>query len=47
VNLGPRFDDYYLAYILWREKVIIFAVAHAKRRLCYFRCRIREAGRMF
>lgn len=47
VNLGPRFEEYYLAYILWREKVIILAVAHAKRRPFYFRRRIGEARRLF
>lgn len=47
VNLRPQFGEYYIAFILWREKVVILAVPHAKRRPFYFRRRIGEARRMF
>jgi plasmid stabilization system protein ParE len=46
-NLTPRFDEYYIAYMIWREKVVILAVAHAKRRPYYWRKRISEAKKMF
>lgn len=47
VNLKPRFGEYYIAYMIWREKVVILAVAHAKRRPYYWRDRIVQARRMF
>ncbi|HBJ84435.1 MAG TPA: hypothetical protein DDZ88_11310 [Verrucomicrobiales bacterium] len=47
VNLTPRFGEYYLAYMLWHEQVIILAVAHAKRRPYYWRHRISESKQMF
>lgn len=47
VNLKPRFSEYHIAYMIWREKVVILAVAHAKRRPYYWRDRIDEARRMF
>ena len=47
VNLRPRFGEYYLAYMIWREKVVILAVGHAKRRPYYWRNRIGEAKKMF
>lgn len=46
-NLRPRFDEYYIAYMIWREKVVILAIAHAKRRPYYWRKRIGEAKQMF
>ncbi len=46
VNL-PRFKEQYIAYMIWREKVVILAVAHAKRRPYYWRNRIGEARKMF
>lgn len=46
-NLRPRFGEYYIAFILWREKVVILAIAHGKRRPFYFRDRIGEARRMY
>ena len=47
VNLAPRFSEYYIAYMIWREKVVILAVAHAKRKPYYWRERIGEARKMF
>jgi len=47
VNLKPRFSEYYIAYMIWREKVVILAIAHAKRRPYYWRKRIDEAKEMF
>ena len=47
MNLKPRFSEYHIAYMFWREKVVILAVAHAKRRPYYWRDRIDEARRMF
>jgi plasmid stabilization system protein ParE len=47
VNLAPRFDEYYIAYMIWRESVVILAVAHAKRKPYYWRGRIGEARKMF
>lgn len=46
-NLKPRFSEYYIAYMIWREKVVILAIAHAKRRPYYWRKRIGEAKQMF
>ncbi|MBB5032929.1 type II toxin-antitoxin system RelE/ParE family toxin [Prosthecobacter vanneervenii] len=46
-NLKPRFSEYYIAYMIWRQKVVILAVAHAKRRPYYWRQRIGEAKDMF
>lgn len=42
VNLTPRFGEYYIAYMVWKEKVVILAVAHAKLRPYYWRNRILE-----
>ena len=47
MNLTPRFGEYYIAYMIWREKVVILAVAHAKRRPYYWRKRIGESKNMF
>jgi len=47
VNLKPRFSEYYIAYMIWRDKVVILAIAHAKRRPYYWRRRIDEAKEMF
>ena len=47
VNLVPRFGEYYLPFMLWREKVVILAVAHAKRRPYYWRSRVAEAKNLF
>ena len=47
VNLTPRFGETYIAYMIWREKVVILAVAHAKRRPYYWRRRIAEAREIF
>jgi hypothetical protein len=43
VNLTPRFGEYYIAYMLWHDKVVILAIAHAKRRPYYWRHRISES----
>lgn len=37
VNLGPRMEEYYIAYRLFGERIIILAVGHARRRPYYFR----------
>ena len=47
VNLTPRFGAYYIAYMIWRDKPVILAVAHGKRRPYYWRKRVGEARRMF
>lgn len=47
VNLNPRFGEYYIAYMIWRQKVVIVAVAHAKRRPHYWRDRIGESKKLF
>jgi plasmid stabilization system protein ParE len=47
VNLLPRFEEYYLPFMIWQDKVVILAVAHAKRRPYYWRNRIGEAKKMF
>lgn len=47
VNLVPRFGEYYMAYMIWQEKVVILAVAHAKRRPRYWRQRIHQAKKLF
>jgi plasmid stabilization system protein ParE len=46
-NLTPRFGEHYIAYMIWREKVTILAIAHAKRRPYYWRNRIGEAKKLF
>lgn len=47
VNLHPRFGEYYIAYMIWREKIVILAVAHAKRRPYYWSKRISESKKLF
>ena len=47
VNLTPRFGEYYIAYMIWREQVVILAIAHAKCRPYYWRTRISEARNLF
>ena len=47
VNLTPRFGEYYIAFMIWKDNVVILAVAHAKRRPYYWRKRIGEAREMF
>lgn len=47
VNLKPRFGEYYIAYMIWNDQVIILAIAHAKRRPYYWRRRVGEAKKMF
>lgn len=47
VNLKPRFGEYYIAYMIWKDQVIILAIAHAKRRPYYWRRRIVEAKKIF
>jgi hypothetical protein len=32
VNLGPQFKEWYLAFMLWNQQVIVVALGHAKRR---------------
>ena len=43
VNLGPQFREWYIAYMLWKDGLVILALAHAKRPPNYFRSRIPEA----
>ena len=47
VNLTPRFGEYYIAYMIWRQRVVILAIAHASRRPYYWRSRIGEAKKLF
>lgn len=47
VNLAPQFKEWYLAYMLWQNQVVILAIGHAKRRPFYFRSRIDETRKMF
>lgn len=47
VNLASRFNEYYIAYMIWREKVVILAIGHAKQRPYYWRKRIRESRDLF
>jgi len=47
VNLLPRFGEYYIAYMIWHEKVVILAIAHAKRKPFYWRKRIDESKELF
>ncbi len=47
VNLTPRFGEYYIAYMTWKQKVIILAVAHAKRQPYYWRDRIEDSKEKF
>lgn len=47
VNLLPRFGEFYIAYMIWHEKVVVLAIAHAKRRPYYWKQRIGEAKEMF
>jgi hypothetical protein len=47
VNLAPQFKEWFLAYIIWRERPVIVAVGHAKRRPYYFLRRIDQAREMF
>lgn len=47
VNLTPRFGEYYIAYMIWKQRIVILAVAHAKRRPYYWRKRIGEARKLF
>lgn len=47
VNLTPRFGEYYIAYMIWKDKVVILAVGHAKQKPYYWRKRIGEARKLF
>jgi plasmid stabilization system protein ParE len=46
-NLTPQFGEYYLPFMIWKDRVVILAVAHAKRRPYYWRKRIGEAKDLF
>jgi hypothetical protein len=46
VNLAPQFNELYLAYLIWNNRVVILALGHAKMRPFYFRRRIGEARKM-
>ena len=45
-NLSPSFGEYYIAYLIWQERVIILAIGHAKRRPYYWRSRVSEAQKL-
>jgi plasmid stabilization system protein ParE len=47
VNLLPRFGEYYIAYMIWHERVVILAIGHAKRKPFYWRERINESKKLF
>jgi plasmid stabilization system protein ParE len=46
-NLTPPFGEYYLPFMIWKDRVVILAVAHAKRRPYYWQKRIGEAKELF
>lgn len=46
-NLIPQFSEYYLPFMIWQDRVVILAVAHAKRRPYYWRKRIEESKKLF
>ena len=47
VNLTPRFGVYYIAYMMWRDKPVILAIAHGARRPYYWSQRISESKKLF
>lgn len=47
VNLTPQFGEYYLPFMIWKDRAVILAVAHAKRRPYYGRKRVGELKVMF
>ena len=47
VNLTPRFSAYYIAYMIWKNRPVILAIAHGKRSPYYWRKRISEAKKLF
>jgi hypothetical protein len=47
VNLTPRFGAYYIAYMIWKDKPIILAVAHGSRHPYYWSHRIVESRKLF
>ncbi len=46
-NLSAPFGEYYLPFMIWKDRVVILAVAHAKRRPYYWQKRIGEAKDLF
>lgn len=46
VNLGPQFSEWYIAFMLWQQRVVVVAIAHGKRRPYYFRERIKAAKKL-
>jgi plasmid stabilization system protein ParE len=46
-NLLPRFGEYYIAYMIWKDKPVILAIAHGARRPYYWRKRIVESKKLF
>ncbi|MBX7208658.1 MAG: type II toxin-antitoxin system RelE/ParE family toxin [Verrucomicrobiaceae bacterium] len=45
-NLAPQFGEYYLPFMIQKNRVVILAVAHARRRPHYWRDRIGEAKKL-
>lgn len=45
-NLLPKFGEYYIAFLLWNQQVVILALGHAKRKPYYFRSRLDAARRL-
>jgi plasmid stabilization system protein ParE len=45
-NFRPNFKAYFIAYFWERERIVILAVGHGKRRPYYFRDRLEEARNM-
>lgn len=43
VNLAPRYHEYFIAYIIADDRVVIVAVGKGKRREYYFKDRLEEA----
>ena len=45
-NLGPQFKEWYIAFMVWKHKLIIVALAHGKRRPFYFVNRLKAARKL-
>ncbi len=47
INLGPQFEEWYIAFLLWNGKFVVLAITHAKRRPFYFSERVAVAKKLF
>ena len=46
VNLAPRYQEYFIAYIIVDDQIVIVAVGKGKRREYYFKDRVEAATNM-